>query len=256
MARPPSQDTPFALITGGNRGIGFAIAKHLRAAGHAVGLVARDQDQLARAAGELGPDVRTLALDLCAPDAPARVLAAFAAQPIDVLVNNAGVAPSQRFETTLDAVLRQVLTLHVEVPFALIRGVLPGMKARGRGTIVQVASTAGLRGFPFTAAYAAAKHGLVGLTRALIAELREGEPRVFAVCPGFVDTELTRASAAAVAARGKQSADEALAKMGAMNVIGRLHQVDEIAAFVVELCARRPASGLFDLDREPPSRVD
>ncbi len=247
---------PFALITGGNRGIGRAIALRLKGAGYALGLVARDQKLLDAAAREIGGDVSTLALDLIEPDAVERVFEFVAARPVAVLVNNAGVAPSNRFEATTDDVLRRVLRLHVEVPFALTRKVMPGMKAAGAGTIVQIASTAGLRGFPFTAAYTAAKHGLVGMTRALIAELRDQPVRVYAVCPGFVDTDLSRAAAAAVAARGKQSVADALLKMGQMNVLGRLHTADEIAAFVGQLCTDRPASGVFDLDHDPQLRVD
>lgn len=245
-----------ALLTGGNRGIGLAVAQSLRDLGYQCLLVARDAARLREAAAGLGPGSDTLAADLAAPGAAARVVEWLGNRPIDALVNNAGVAPSDRFESTSDATLREVLTLHVEVPFALTRAVLPGMKARGTGTIVQLASTAGLRGFPFTAAYAAAKHGLLGMTRALIAELGDSPLRVFAVCPGFVDTDLTRAAAAKVAARGKQTAETALAKMGQMNRIGRLHGTGEIAGFVRQLLVERPRSGIFDLDHEPPQRVD
>jgi short-subunit dehydrogenase len=244
-----------ALLTGGNRGIGLAVAQVVRDLGYDCLLVARDAARLREAAISLGGG-DTLALDLAAPGAAARVIAWLGDRPVDVLVNNAGVAPSDRFESTSDATLREVLTLHVEVPFALTRAVLPGMKARASGTIVQLASTAGLRGFPFTAAYAAAKHGLLGMTRALVAELGDSPLRVFAVCPGFVDTDLTRAAAAKVAARGKQSAEAALAKMGQMNRIGRLHSAAEIAAFTRDLLVRRPPSGIFDLDHAPPQRVD
>lgn len=248
--------TPVAVVTGGNRGIGLAIARALRARGHALALVARDAARLRQAASALGGDTSTLAVDLAEAGAVDRIATWLGDRRVEVLVNNAGIAPSERFEATSDATLRRVLTLHVEVPFALVRMVLPDMKAHGAGTIVQVASTAGLRGFPFTAAYGAAKHGLLGLTRGLIAELAVSALRVYAVCPGFVDTDLTRAAAAKVAARGKQTADAALAKMGELNAIGRLHTAEEIATFVQRLCAERPASGIFDLDREPAARVD
>lgn len=248
--------SPVALVTGGNRGIGLAIARSLHARGMPLALVARDGERLRAAAQELGGDVATFATDLVEPAAAARVIAWLADRPVAVLVNNAGVAPSDRFEATSDATLRQVLALHVELPFALARAVLPSMRAHGAGTIVQVGSTAGLRGFPFTAAYCAAKHGLIGLTRALIAELGDSPVRVYAVCPGFVDTDLTRAAAAKVAARGKQTAADALAKMGQLNAVGRLHTANEIASFVQHLCDQRPASGVFDLDHEPPARVD
>ncbi|MEZ5966416.1 MAG: SDR family oxidoreductase [Planctomycetota bacterium] len=247
---------PVALVTGGNRGIGLAIARALAARGLPLALVARDEAQLRSAAQQLGSSTTCLALDLASSGAAERVSAWLQGRSIEVLVNNAGTAPSERFEATTDEVLRHVLALHVQTPFALARLALAGMKARGRGTIVQVASTAGLRGFPFTAAYCAAKHGLLGWTRALISELGDSPLRVYAVCPGFVDTELTRGAAARVAARGKQTADEALAKMGQLNVLGRLHSVGEIAAFVAQLCVDRPPSGVFDLDREPPTRVE
>lgn len=247
---------PVALVTGGNRGIGLAIARELRAQGHTLALVARDASELARVAAELGDDTVTWAGDLAEPGAADRVMAWLGDRDVRVLVNNAGVAPSDRFENTSDAVLRHVLALHVETPFALARGLVPRMKARADGVVVQVASTAGLRGFPFTAAYCAAKHALLGWTRGLIAELGPAAPRVYAVCPGFVDTELTRAAAARVAARGQRTAAEALAKMGQMNALGRLHGAGEIAAFVGTLCRERPASGIFDLDRDPPARVD
>ncbi len=250
------QAGPCALVTGGSRGIGLAIAQGLVAAGHRLLLVARDPGRLASAAAELGPEVDCLALDLAGgPAATDRLLAWVGKRSVDVLVNNAGVAPSDRFEATSDQTLREVLDLHVELPFRLIRALLPGMKARGRGTVVQLASTAGLRGFPFTAAYAAAKHGMVGVTRALIAELGESPLRIHAVCPGFVDTDITRTAAAKVAARGKRSADAALAAFGAMNALGRMHSVAEVATFVVDLVTRTTPSGVWDLDRDPPARV-
>ncbi|HLU39259.1 MAG TPA: SDR family oxidoreductase [Planctomycetota bacterium] len=245
----------FALITGGSRGIGLAIARMLRARGMALGLVARDAQRLARAAADLGGDVATLAVDLARPDAAEQVLAFVGVRPVDVLVNNAGTAPSDRFERTSDAVVREVLALHVSLPFALIRALLPGMKERGHGTIAQVASTAGLRGFPFTAAYCAGKHALVGMTRALIAELGDVPVRAYALCPGFVDTDLTRGAAAGVAARGRQTADEALAKMAKSNVLGRLQQPDEVAAFLAGLLDAGAPSGVFDLDHDPPLRL-
>jgi len=249
-------NTPLALVTGGNRGIGLQIARALQARGFSLALVARDAERLRQAAQALPDRTTTLALDLTEPDAVARIEAWLSGQPVAVLVNNAGEAPSDRFEATTPETLRRTLALHVEIPFALTRVVLPGMKALGGGTIVQVASTAGLRGFAFTAAYCAAKHAAVGMTRALAVELGNGPVRVYAICPGFVDTDLTRAAAARVAARGRQTAADVLAGMARLNVIGRLHAADEVATFVGRLCDERPQSGVFDLDREPPARVD
>jgi NAD(P)-dependent dehydrogenase (short-subunit alcohol dehydrogenase family) len=244
-------------VTGGSRGIGLAIARRLAESGHELALVARDEGRLAAAAAELGPNTTWLAVDLTG-GAPAmdRLLTWLGSRPVEVLVNNAGIAPTDRFETTSDAVLRTVLELHVEVPFRLIRALLPGMRVRAKGKVIQLASTAGLRSFPFTAAYTAAKHGMVGVARALIAELGQAPIRVHAVCPGFVDTDITRSAAAKIAARGKQSADEALTKLGRMNALGRMHTVDEVAGFVADLVARDTPSGVWDLDRDPPTRVE
>lgn len=248
---------PCALITGSSRGIGLQIAKRCSEGGYRVVLVARDEAKLAEAARGLRGPVATLAIDLRDPAAPERVLARCAERfgVPHLLVNNAGTAPSDKLENTGDAVLDEVLDLHVKAAFRLLRVLTPEWKRLQRGTAVQLASSAGLRGFPFTAAYTAAKHAMVGMTRALAAEWQGTPLRIGAICPGFVDTEITRAAAAKVAARGKQTAEQALARMGALNRIGRLHTADEVAdavwRFVVD-----PAFGhsgaIWDLDATPP----
>lgn len=253
--------SPIAIVTGSSRGIGLCIARALGAAGHRIVLTARDQGALTVAARELqraGIAATTCAVDLRSPEAAATVLAAARSafgEP-DVLVNNAGTAPTAKFEATTDAMLDETLALHVRAPLALIRTLLPGMKERNRGAIVQLASTAGLRAFPFTAAYTAAKHAMVGLTRALATELRGTGVATYSVCPGFVDTDITRNAASAIAARGKTTADEAFAKMGQQNVIRRMHTQDEVAAAVAMLVSTRPAGCTYVLDREPPGFVD
>ncbi len=224
-------------------------------------LVARDPTRLAevgRQLGDAGIGNATFAVDLRQPEAADRVLQfarAHGGEP-DVLVNNAGTAPTAKIDATTDALLDETLDLHVRAPLALIRAILPGMRQRGRGVIVQLASTAGLRGFPFTGAYTAAKHAMVGLTRVLAAELQASALRSYAVCPGFVDTEITRGAAAAIAARGKSTAAEAFARMAAQNRIGRMHAPAEVADAVAWLVAQRPAGCTFELDREPPTFID
>jgi 3-hydroxybutyrate dehydrogenase len=168
---------------------------------------------------------------------------------------NAGTAPSDRFADTEDSVLDHALDLHVRAPFRLLRAALPKMRGVEGACMVQMASTAGLVGFPFTSAYTAAKHGMVGLTRALAAEFGAGGPRVYAVCPGFVDTEITRRAAADIAGRGKQSPEEAMAALGAMNRIGRMHTADEVAAAVLHLVRERPEGCVYNLDQDPPGFV-
>jgi NAD(P)-dependent dehydrogenase (short-subunit alcohol dehydrogenase family) len=251
---------PVSIVTGSSRGIGFAIARQLADAGHRLVLVAHARERLDRAVGELGlPADRTLAVatDLRDPAAAETVVASTLQRfgEVSVLIDNAGTAPSDKVENTTDAVLSEALALHVRTPLALARACLPPLRQQ-RGCIVHMASTAGLRGFPFTSAYTAAKHAMVGLARAMAAELQPTGIGVYAVCPGFVDTDITRSAARAVAARGKTTFEEALQRLAAQNRIGRMHTVQEVAAAVVHLVRDRPAGCVYDLDRNPPAFVD
>ena len=129
------------------------------------------------------------------------------------------------------------------------------MAEAGGGVCVQMASTAGLRGFPRVAAYTAAKHAMVGMTRALALELGDRGIRVHAVCPGFVDTEITRRAAAEIAARGKQSEADVLALYGSWNACGRLIQPEEVADVVAALAepdADVKNGAIYTLDAMPP----
>ena len=251
MSRPQ-----IALITGASRGIGMCIARAFSKRGMRLALTARDSVRLATVADELrteGTDVLTLSTDLLDEGATEQILDTTADRwglP-DILVNNAGTALSAQLQDTTDRVMEEALTLHAKVPFRLIRGLLRRMD-RKHGCMVQVASTAGLRGFPFTAAYTAAKHAMVGLTRALAEELAGTKVRIYAVCPGFVDTDLTRQAAAAISARGKTSKEQAMERLAAMNVIGRMHRPEEVADAVVWLCTELPQGCVYNLDQSPP----
>ncbi|MBM3974708.1 MAG: SDR family oxidoreductase [Planctomycetes bacterium] len=249
------------IVTGSSRGIGKAIAEALAAAGHRLLLVARDDAALAAIASDLrarGAKAATCALDLRDENAAAAAVAAARAAfgRVDVVISNAGTAPSDKVENTNQADLHEAFDLHVGAPLAFARATAADFKQQGSGCLVHLASTAGLRGYPFTSAYTAAKHGMVGLARALHAELGPAGVRVYAVCPGFVDTSITRRAAAAIAARGKITADVALQRMGAQNRIGRMHSPEEVAAAVAQLLRDRPAGCVYDLDRDPPAFVD
>lgn len=252
---------PVTIVTGSSRGIGRAIATSLARAGHRLLLVARGEQQLAELAAALragGAEAQPCPADLRDDGAVEAVLRAAERHfgPPDVVVSNAGTAPSAKIEDTSAAALREVWDLHVAAPTAFARACAPAMKARGGGALVHLASTAGLRGFPFTAAYTAAKHAMVGLTRALHAELHGKGIHCYAVCPGFVDSAITRQAAAAVAAKGRTTAEEAHARMGGQNRIGRMHTCEEVAEAVAALLRDRPEGCVYELDRDPPGFID
>jgi len=223
-----------AVVTGASRGIGLAIARALQAQGARVTLMARDPDALAAAARELGGaaawqqvDVRDAA---SVDDAFARTGAA------DILVNNAGQAASSPF-LRLDADMWQrMLDVNLTGAYHCIQAALPGMLDGGWGRIVNVASTAGLTGYRYVAAYCAAKHGLVGLTRALALELATKGITVNAVCPGYTDTDIVQDAVANIVRKTGRSAEQARAELAAGNPQGRLVQPEEVAHAVAMLC--------------------
>jgi len=232
-------DRPTALITGGAKGIGLAIARRLAADGIGIGLIGRDSAALEAAAAELNASHATADVT----DATALRAAIAALGPCDILVNNAGGAISNPFSRhTLDD-FQAMLALNLFSAVTACQAVLPRMTERGYGRIVNIASTAGLKGYSYVAAYVAAKHALVGLTRALALETIRHGITVNAVCPGFTDTDMTARSAATIAAATGQSEDHARAQLSATNPAGRLIQPEEIAETVAFLC-RREASAV------------
>ncbi len=226
-----------ALVTGGSRGIGLAVAESLCAHGAAVSLLGRDEKRVAQAARAL-PRARGLACDVCDESAVDAALerAAEGFGAIDVLVNNAGAAESAPFARTDPALWRRMLEVNLTGVFLCTRAVIPGMRERGFGRIVNIASTAGLKGYPYVAAYCAAKHGVVGLTRSLALEVAAQGITVNAVCPGYTDTDLLRDAAAAVAHKSGRSPEAVLAEFARSNPQGRLVHPQEVANTVAWLC--------------------
>jgi NAD(P)-dependent dehydrogenase (short-subunit alcohol dehydrogenase family) len=226
------------VVTGGAKGIGRATTAAFAALGDRVVAIGRDPEALDRLGDSLGlaaDHVETAVCDVS--DEPA-VEGTFAAiGPVDVLVNNAGVAISAPLAETSLADWQAQLAVNATAGFLCARAVLPGMLERGAGSVLTVASTAGKVGARYTAAYTASKHAAVGLMRATAAEVAGTGVRANAVCPTFVDTEMTERSVAGiVAATGRDEAESRKALERAAP-LGRLVDPHEVAAALVWLAS-------------------
>jgi NAD(P)-dependent dehydrogenase (short-subunit alcohol dehydrogenase family) len=222
------------VVTGGAKGIGRATVARFCAAGDRVVALGRDAEA-ALAAG-----VETYVCDVTDETAVADTFEAIG--PVDVLVNNAGMGESAPLHRTTLESWRRHLEVNATGAFLCMRAVVPGMRERGSGAIVTVASTAGRAGVPYTSAYTASKHAVVGLTRAVASELAGTGVRVNAVCPTFVRTDMTDRSIAHIMARTGRSADQAQEALAAASPLGRLLEPDEVADAIVHLASPAAAA--------------
>jgi NAD(P)-dependent dehydrogenase (short-subunit alcohol dehydrogenase family) len=228
-----------AVVTGGSRGIGAAVAAALLRLGASVTIVGRDRRALERQLETLASGaVRMVVADVTDQDAVERGFAAAAelAGAPTILVNNAGAARSAPFARTDRALWREMLDVNLTAAYRCASLVLPRMLEVGYGRIVNVASTAGLVGYPYVTAYCAAKHGLVGLTRSLALETATTGVTVNAVCPGFADTDLVARAVETIQTRTGRTLDEARTELTRHNPQGRLVRPEEVASAVGWLC--------------------
>jgi NAD(P)-dependent dehydrogenase (short-subunit alcohol dehydrogenase family) len=229
-------------VTGAGRGIGRAVAIRLSSEGYRVALTSRTEDELRETAALCSGTTLVLPADITSPEAVEQVFGAVEERwgAVDVLVANAGSGVSAPLVKTSDDLLASMIEINLTAPFRCIRRAVPAMLSRGHGRVVVIASTAAKRGEPYVAAYAASKHGILGIVRSAAAELATKGITVNAVCPGYVDTPMTDRTVATIAARTGRSPEEARAELESRQANGRLVTVEEVSD-AVWMCVANPA---------------
>jgi NAD(P)-dependent dehydrogenase (short-subunit alcohol dehydrogenase family) len=226
-----------AIVTGGGTGIGAAIAAGLAAEGAKITLVGRRLEKLEEVAARLPEGAHCAVADVTDR---AQVDAAFAAAraaqgPVSILVNNAGATQGVPFAKVTEQLWRELLAVNLDGVFHCCQAALADLLAAEAGRIVTIASIAGLTGFAYASPYIAAKHGAVGLMRALAADFANTTLRVNAICPGFVETEIVVQSVANISAKTGRSEEEARAELARLNPSGRLIAPEEVSALTLEI---------------------
>ncbi len=231
-------DGQHALITGGGTGIGAAIAKALAAEGAALSLVGRRREPLDALAADL-PKAAAIPADVADEDQVAEMVetARAAFGPVTLLIANAGSASSAPLAKTSLGAWRSTIDVNLTGAFLCAREILPTMTAARSGRIIFIASTAGLKGYSYVAPYCAAKHGVVGLARALAVEVAKDGITVNAVCPGFTETPMLQASIDNIRTKTGRSETEARAALLKGNPRERFVQPEEVASTVTWLCS-------------------
>jgi NAD(P)-dependent dehydrogenase (short-subunit alcohol dehydrogenase family) len=225
------------VVTGGGSGVGAEIARQFRSQGAAVTVLGRSKAPLEALAREIG--ALPLVADVTARDTLDAAIAAARAQngPIDIAIANAGAAPSAPFDKVTAEAFADTVSVNLAGVFHLWQAVLADMKAKKWGRMIAVASTAGLKGYPYVASYCAAKHGVVGLTRGLAQELGPTGITVNALCPGFMQTPLLEKSFEKIMAKTGLSHEEVTNQFLSGNPQKRFVETEEVAATALWLCS-------------------
>lgn len=233
---------PHAVVTGATRGTGREIAAQLTKAGAAVTALGRQRAALDDLVAEGSARFSAIAdvTDQAAVSAAMREAAA--RQPIDILIANAGAAESSSFAKSDAALFQRMMDVNFMGVVHSIQAALPSMRERPHGRIIAIASTAGLKGYGYVSAYAAAKHAVIGLVRSLALELATTRVTVNAVCPGFTDTDLVAGSIDTIMKKTGRDRAQAIAELTKHNPQGRLVSPAEVADTVLWLCGEGAAA--------------
>lgn len=233
-----------AFITGGGRGIGRAVALAFAREGASVMVVARTASEVESVAREISREFEVKAAHaICDVSDPESVAGAFETATElfgggpDILVNNAGVAESVKFTATTDEFWHRHLSVNLSGAFYCMRAALPSMLERGWGRIINIASIAGKAGAPYIAAYAASKHGVLGLTRSVALEVARKGVTVNAICPGYVDTEMTAGAVRNITGATGRTEEEALEAIRRMSPQNRLVTPEEVSSLALLLAS-------------------
>jgi 3-hydroxybutyrate dehydrogenase len=233
-----------ALITGGGRGIGRAVAFAFAREGANIAVAARTTEQVETVAQEIRKECGAVALPLSCDVSDAQSVASMVEEVerafgrgVDILVNNAGIAESSPLVKTSDELWNRHLSINLSGTFYCTRAALPAMIERGWGRVINIASIAGKTGAPYIAAYSASKHGVLGLTRSVALEVATKGVTVNAICPGYVETDMTERAVENITAKTGKPADEARAVLEQMSPQRRLVTPEEVAALALLLAS-------------------